>query len=101
MTTHNDSAVLHYRRALAPTHRRVDKKGLAIALIFLIAVSLWGVWRIQQTPQAIFAWDEQPDLSAAIDMRQGIKSVLEEETVQPVQSLPGLPAALQDPRQAQ
>ena len=100
MTTHNDSAVLHYRRALAPTHRRVDKKGLAIAVIFLIAVSLWGVWRIQQTPQAIFAWDEQADLSAAIDMRQGIKSVLEEETVQPVQSLPGLPAALHDPRQA-
>jgi len=100
MTTHRDSAVLHYRRALAPRHRRVDKKGLAVALIFLIAASLWGMWRIQQTAQPVFAWHEELDLSATVDMRQGIKSVLEEETVQPVQPLPGLPAALQDPRQA-
>jgi hypothetical protein len=76
----------------------VDKKGLAIALIFLIAIALWAGWRRDQTDQVI-TWREQPDVSAEITIRPAGKNVLEEETAQRVQSLAGLTGALHDPRQ--
>jgi hypothetical protein len=79
----------------------MDKKGLAVALIFLIAISLWAGWRREQTTEQGIAWHEQPNLSAEIEIRPVVKSVLEEETAQPVQSLVGLTGALHDPRQGQ
>jgi len=99
MHRHTESVILRYRRALARKRRGVDKKGLAVALVFLIAVSLWGLWRIAQTPQHEIVWQQRPNLSATIAIRPGLTSVPEEETSQPVQSLGGAAAALHDPRQ--
>lgn len=98
MNTDRLNAILHYRWALVRKHRAMDKKGLAVALIFLIAISLWAGWRRDKTSEQVIAWHEQPNLSADIEIRRVAKSVLEEETAQPVQSLAGL-TALHDPRQ--
>lgn len=99
MNTDRQKAILHYRWALVRKHRGMDKKGLAIALIFLLAMSLWAWWRSDKTTEQVIAWDEQPNLSADIEIRRVAKSVLEEETAQPVHSLAGLTEALHDPRQ--
>lgn len=98
MITDRQRAILHYGRALVRKRRVVDKKGLAIALIFLVAISLWAGWRRDQTTEQVITWREQPDLSAEITIRPAGKNVLEEETAQPVQSLAGLTGALHDPR---
>ena len=98
MITDRQRAILHYGRALVRKRRVVDKKGMAIALIFLIAIALWAGWRRDQTTDQVITWREQPDLSAEITIRPAGKNVLEEETAQPVQSLTG-PGALHDPRQ--
>ena len=99
MNTDRQKAILHYRWALVRKHRVMDKKGLAIALIFLLAMSLWAWWRSDQTTEQVIAWHEQPNLSADIEIRRVAKSILEEETAQPVHSLVGLTEALHDPRQ--
>ena len=44
------------------------------------------------------SWQDQPDLSAQIEIRPAAKSVLEAETAAPVQSITGLRRALEDPR---
>lgn len=97
MMTDKQRAILHYGRALVRKRRVVDKKGLAIALIFLIAISLWAWWRRDQTSDIM--WHEQPDLSGEITIRSAGKDGLEVESDQPVQSLAGVTGALQDPRQ--
>ena len=99
MITDRQRAILHYGRALVRKRRVVDKKGVAIALTFLIAISLWAGWRRDQTTVQVITWREQPDLSAEITIRPTGKNVLEEETAQPVQPLAGLTGALHDPRQ--
>ena len=98
MITDRQRAILHYGRALVRKRRVVDKKGVAIALIFLVAISLWAGWRRDQTTDQVITWGEQPDLSADITIRPAGKNVLEEETAQPAQSLDGLTGALHDPR---
>jgi hypothetical protein len=97
MITDRQRAILHYGRALVRKRRVVDKKGLAIALIFLIAIALWSGWRRDQTTDQVITWRE--DVSAEITIRPAGKNVLEEETAQRVQSLAGLTGALHDPRQ--
>ena len=99
MITDRQRAILHYGRALVRKRRVVDKKGMAIALIFLIAIALWAGWRRDQTTDQVTTWREQPDLSAEITLRPAGKNVLEEETAPPVQSSPELTGALHDPRQ--
>ena len=99
MNTDRQKAILHYRWALIRKHRVMDKKGLAVALIFLLAISLWAGWRRDKTTEQVIAWHEQPNLSADIEIRRVTKSVLEEATAQPVPSLVGLTEALHDPRQ--
>ena len=99
MITDRQRAILHYGRALVRKRRGVDKKGVAIALIFLIAIALWAGWRRDQMTDQVTTWREQPDLSAEITIRPPGKNVLEEETAQPVQPLVGLTGALHDPRQ--
>ena len=99
MITDRQRAILHYGRALVRKRRVVDKKGVAIALLFLIAIALWAGWRRDQTTEQVMTWREQPDLSAEITIRPADKNVLEEETAQPVQPLAGLTGALHDPRQ--
>jgi hypothetical protein len=99
MITDRQRAILHYGRALVGKRRVVDKKGVAIALIFLFAIALWAGWRRDQMTDQVITWREQPDLSAEITIRPAGKNVLDEETAQPVQSLTGLTGALHDPRQ--
>lgn len=99
MITDKQRAILHYGRALVRKRRVVDKKGVAIALIFLIAIALWAGSRRDQMTEQVITWREQPDLSAEITIRPAGKNVLDEETAQPVQSLTGLTGALHDPRQ--
>ena len=99
MITDRQRAILHYGRALVRKRRVVDKKGVAIALIFLIAIALWAGSRRDQMTEQVITWREQPDLSAKITIRPAGKNVLDEETAQPVQSLTGLTGALDDPRQ--
>jgi hypothetical protein len=99
MKRHSKNTILHYTSALAPKRQGVDRKGLAVAVIFLAAVSLWGVWRGAGTTQPVIEWHEQPNLSAQIEIHSGIKGALEEGTVQPVESLAGFAPALHDPRQ--
>ena len=99
MITDKQRAILHYGRALVRKRRVVDKKGVAIALIFLIAIALWAGSRRDQMTVQVITWREQPDLSDEITIRPAGKNVLDEETAQPVQSLTGLTGALHDPRQ--
>ena len=80
--------------------RALDKKGLAVALTFLVAMFFGArACSDRTTEQVSSALQEQPDLSAEITIRPAGKNVLEEETAQPVQSLAGLTGALHDPRQ--
>ena len=76
-------------------------KGLAVALAFLIAMSLWGLWRTEQTTQQVIAWYPAAEVEATIDMRPGVKSMLEEETADSAHSWTGLAGTLNDPRQGQ
>jgi hypothetical protein len=46
MHTDRQRAILHYGRALVRKRRGMDKKGVALALLFLIALSLWA-WLAQ------------------------------------------------------
>jgi hypothetical protein len=77
--------------------RGVDKKGLVIALIFLVAIALWAGERGDKMTQQDNSWREQPDLSAHIEIRPATKSLLETEPGSPV-LMTGLSRALEDPR---
>ena len=97
--TDKQKAILHYGRALVRKRRGVDKKGVAIALIFLLAMCLWGWWRSDQTSEQVITWREQPDLSDDITIRPADKTGLDVESNQLVQTLAGQTGALHDPRQ--
>jgi hypothetical protein len=101
MMTDKQKAILHYGRALVRKRRTVDKKGTAIALIFLVVISLWAGWRRDQTMEQVLVWYEQPDLSGQITIRPAGIYGLGVESDQPLQSSAGLTGAgaLHDPRQ--
>jgi hypothetical protein len=99
MMTDKQKAILHYGQSLVRKRRTVDKKGTAIALIFLLAISLWAGWHRDQTSEQDIMWNEQPDLSREITIRPASKNGLDVESDQPVQSLAGQTGALHDPRQ--
>lgn len=92
---------LRHAWAVVLKRRAVDKKGLAVALIFLVAISVWSAWSRDQTPEQLITWREEPDLSAHIDIRSGANSPIEEKTASSVSSLTGLKGELDDPRQGQ
>jgi len=96
--TEKEKAILHYGRTLVRKRRRVDKKGVAIALIFLIAIALWAAWRQDQTSE-LATWHEARDLSAEITIRPAGKNGLDVESDQAGQSPAGQTGALHDPRQ--
>lgn len=96
--TEKERAILHYGRALVRKRPVVDKKGVAIALIFLIAIVLWAVWRQDQTSEQA-TWHEERDVSDEITIRPPGKNGLDVESDQPGQSLAGQTGALHDPRQ--
>jgi hypothetical protein len=50
--------------------RVVDKKGLAVALTFLIAIAVWAGERVDKAIQLHTSWQKQPDLSAHIQIRK-------------------------------
>ena len=99
--TDKQKAILHYGRDLVRKRRTVDKKGTAIALIFLVVISLWAGWRRDQTREQVVTWQEQPELSDDITIHPAGRYGLEGASDQPVQPFAGLTAALHDPRQGQ
>jgi hypothetical protein len=83
------------RRRLA-----VDKKGLAVALIFLVALAFWAGERGGKSTELYSTWQEQPDLSAHVEIRPAAKSFLEVEIPRP-DLVTGLSRELDDPRRGQ
>jgi hypothetical protein len=69
MNTDRQRAILHYGRALVRKRRGMDRKGVAVALIFLIALSLWAGWRRDKTTEEVITWNEQSNHSANIEIR--------------------------------
>lgn len=88
--------------ALTRKRRAVDKKGLAVALTFLVAMFFWGFWTREcsdkTTEQVSNALQEQPDLSAEIELRSAGKMAREAEFSGPVQSMTAVRRELDDPR---
>jgi hypothetical protein len=98
--TDKQRAIVHYGRSLVPKRRVVDMKGAAIALVFLIAMSLWAGWRRDQISEQVVTWQEPPELSDEITIRPPAKHGLEGASEQALQPFAGLTGALHDPRQA-
>jgi len=88
-------------RALRPAEIRSTiqrQKGVAIALIFLLAIALWAGWHRHQTSEQATS-QQEADRSSEITIRPAGKPGLEGDSDQPVHSLAGQPGALHDPRQ--
>ena len=85
--------------ALTRKRRAVDKKGLAVALTFLVAM-LFGIRTCSDktTDQVSNALQDQPALSADIEIRSAGKMTREAEASRPVQSMTGTRRELDDPR---
>lgn len=60
---------LHRSWASRRKRRAVDKKGLAVALIFLVAITLWAGEQGDKSTEFESIWREQLDLSAYIAIR--------------------------------
>jgi hypothetical protein len=88
--------------ALTRKSRAVDKKGLAVALTFLVAMLFWGFWARERTnkttEQVSRALQEQPDRSAEIEIRSAGKIAREAESSGPVQWMTAVGRELDDPR---
>ncbi len=89
---------LHRSWASRRKSRALDKKGLAVALTFLVAMSFWAGERGDKTTVQDSIWEKQSDLSAHIEIRPAARISLEAETAPPVQSMTGLRRELEDPR---
>jgi hypothetical protein len=89
---------LHRSWASRRKSRALDKKGLAVALTFLVAMSFWAGERGDKTTEQDSTWQEQSDLSAHIEIPPAARISLEAETAPPVQSMTGLRRELEDPR---
>ena len=88
--------------ALTRKRRAVDKKGLAVALTFLLALFFWGFWARECTNKTTEpvsnALQEQPDLSAEIEIRSAGRIAREAEFSGPSQSMTGVRPELDDTR---
>ena len=79
--------------------RALDKKGLAVALTFLVAMFFGArACSDRTTEQVTSALQEQPDLSAEIELRSAGKMAREAEFSGPVQSMTAVRRELDDPR---
>jgi hypothetical protein len=47
----------------------VDKKGMAVALLFLIAMAIWAVERTGEVSQLQITWQKLPPLTAHFEIR--------------------------------
>ena len=61
----NDKLML----AFAPTPRVMDKKGLAVALLFLFAAAIWAVERTEKASDLPITWQRLPALSDHLEIR--------------------------------
>ena len=75
----------------------MDKKGLAVALIFLVALAFWAGERGGKSTELASTWQEQQDLSAHVEIRPAATRVPEAETARPA-LITGLSRELEDPR---
>ena len=77
--------------ALARKRRAVDKKGLAVALIFVVAMCFWiRECSNKTTEQVSNASQEQPDLPAEIQIRSAGSIPREAEFSWPGESMTGV-----------
>ncbi len=98
MNEHTQKAGLPRNWASPRQSRTVDKKGLAVALTFLVAISFWLGGRGGKTAEQASIWQKQPDLSAQVEIRPAAKMSPDAETGQLAHSMTGLRRELEDPR---
>ena len=84
--------------ALTATRRAVDKKGLAVALIFVVAMCFWVRECSDRTTGPVTNALQQPDLSTEIEIRSAGRSPREAEFSGPGQSMTGVRRELDDPQ---
>ena len=87
--------------ALTRQRRAVDKRGLAVALTFLVALFMGARACSDQTSNEVStALQDQPGLSADIEIRSAGKMTREGESSGPVQSMTGVRPELDNPRRS-
>ena len=84
---------------LARKRREVDKKGMAVALTFLVAMFIGARECSDKTDQVSSALQEQPALSADVEIRSMGKLTRAAEASGPGQSMTAVRRELDDPRQ--
>ena len=84
--------------ALARKRRGVDKKGLAVALTFLVAMFFGARACSDKTTEQVNTVQEQPDLSAEVEFRQAGKIAREAESSGSIESITGVRREPDDPR---
>jgi hypothetical protein len=62
------------------TTRVVDKKGLAVALLFLVAMAIWAVERTEKASQLHITWQKLPALSDHLEIRPAVRMSFDTET---------------------
>lgn len=85
--------------ALARKRRAVDKKGLAVALAFLV-IMVFGARACSgnRADQVSSALQEQPDLSPDVELRSSGKNARKAESSASIESMTGVKGELDDPR---
>jgi hypothetical protein len=85
--------------AITRTRRAVDKKGLAVALTFLVALFVGARECSHKTAdQASSIFQEQPEVSADIEIRAAGQGPRGAQVPGPGQSMTGVKRELDDPR---
>jgi hypothetical protein len=79
--------------------RAVDKKGLAVALAFLVGMTLVAGGRGGNTADLLDRSQPRPVLSAQVDIRQTAKAASQRPTTAQGESLSALGHNLKNPRQ--
>ena len=90
---------LQQSRVSTRKSRAMDKKGLAVALTFLVAMFFGArACSDRTTEQVSSALQEQPDLSAEFELRSAGKMARDAEFSGTVQSMTAVRRELDDPR---
>jgi hypothetical protein len=64
-----------------PAARAVDKTGVTVALLFLVAVAVWGVDRTEKASQFHATWQKLPALSDHLEIRPAVQMSLDTSQV--------------------
>jgi len=92
--------VPHRNWILPHKTRAVDTLGVAVALVFLVTITVLAGGRGEKTAEENGS-QEQPVHSTQVDVRSSSKGVLESDGATPAQSMTGLRQELEDPRRGE